>query len=92
MKDKTKSGEEVKEIVEDLLMSVNTYKEICNQENMVAPPEKKPQQPEAEGLTVSECEEFLLRSFCEIVAGISPGCSFLPVVSVGKSFTSSFWL
>ncbi|XP_020561168.1 tetratricopeptide repeat protein 25-like isoform X2 [Oryzias latipes] len=73
MKDKTKSGEEVKEIVEDLLMSVNTYKEICNQENMVAPPEKKPQQPEAEGLTVSECEEFLLRSFCEIVAELKSG-------------------
>ncbi|XP_024127129.1 tetratricopeptide repeat protein 25 isoform X2 [Oryzias melastigma] len=61
--EKTKSGEELKEIIEDCLMAVHTYTEICDQEDMVAPPpEKKPQHLEVKGITVSKCEQFLLRS------------------------------
>ncbi|RVE69072.1 hypothetical protein OJAV_G00074010 [Oryzias javanicus] len=59
--EKTKNGEELKEIVEDCLMSVHTYTQICDQEVMVAPPpEKKPEHLEARG--VSKYEQFLLRS------------------------------
>lgn len=68
--EKTKSGEELKEIIEDCLMAVHTYTEICDQEDMVAPPpEKKPQHLEVKGITVSKCEQFLLRSLGEIRAG-----------------------
>ncbi|XP_024127925.1 tetratricopeptide repeat protein 25 isoform X2 [Oryzias melastigma] len=66
MKEKTKSGEQVQEIIQGCLTSIETYIEICNQENIAAPQEKKPQ--EVRTPTASKFEEFPLRTLREIDA------------------------
>ncbi|XP_023813195.1 tetratricopeptide repeat protein 25 isoform X2 [Oryzias latipes] len=73
MKEKTKSGEQVQDIIQDSLVSIETYIEICNQENIVAPQEKKPQHQEVKHSTTSKFKEFPLKTLREIDAALESG-------------------
>uniref|UniRef100_A0A3P9GZW2 Outer dynein arm-docking complex subunit 4 n=1 Tax=Oryzias latipes TaxID=8090 RepID=A0A3P9GZW2_ORYLA len=73
MKEKTKSGEQVQDIIQDSLVSIETYIEICNQENIVTPQEKKPQHQEVKHSTTSKFKEFPLKTLREIDAALESG-------------------
>lgn len=91
MKEKTKSGEQVQDIIQDSLVSIETYIEICNQENIVAPQEKKPQHQEVKHSTTSKFKEFPLKTLREIDAGTSGQQYFLLVILEEKIYFF-FWI